>query len=747
MDSGLTTQFTEDLPSHEATICDRKKCKAVIAAGEDRHYIAGYNSQSGKFVCTKCIERYRAQPGTMSRKKSEAFSISEAGDIRKMVNAGRKKGATVSERRITAVGHGSTSGPHNDGYVHRSSMLPPSIPGQSQPQVMIPTTWGQSSFTHPPPAAWHSSQPYQPYPMPPPSSYGYSSAHALYPATRQSWASRAYQGTLPDLVTVKFKLMHEIPTKANAVLVRNIWEGKPVDVNSTPPQLRQLAINALSQRVHSSLKGFPIQWGQLPLREVAHWIDLGQEPSDIPYFLQRCLKGKAKGKDGVPTFKKPTRDFDLALVIDSDYWDEIIQYLNEVEMATDSHGHNSMNVSEASQSRSRSPDTQSLAADPSGYRLSSASFDTIQSRASNFDSLTIASKRTRSDSQSVPKTPPQSKRRALPAYESPNRDQLREALVEGGSSLSQVSVQARTVSERIEFFQISHRPLKELLASNSDEGFQGFICDPADAAQGSLVIVTGKYLGIGTFKTAQLGYLSLIHLTSEGLGTTQNQRVAAKRMYVRRAKRTVRNPDGWALTRLTAADEFAKTMMEANVLLWAVSLMTFTYSFIDHFIANSPSEPPFDIPEVRFVHAAIAVVPEQVVGPVSNSKSTICRSYLVEELIDETRDGFHKFINNASAVPVSLVGSKQSLSIVAEFLSFTQHVQYHKSGGMVYLSDLQGTSELLTDPQIMTSPSIGDGIEIFGEGNVPSAFEAFPDQHICGKFCEWFQLPKFKPTQ
>lgn len=249
---------------------------------------------------------------------------------------------------------------------------------------------------------------------------------------------------------------------------------------------------------------------------------------------------------------------------------------------------------------------------------------------------------------------------------------------------------ANTVSQRIELFQIPEHPLKELLSSGK---FQGFTCDPADAAPGSLGMETGIYLGIGSFKTAQPGYLTLVHLATEGLGTKPNESVAVKQMYVRRAKPTEANPNGWMITRLMPVDEFRKTIMEANVLLWAISLMTFTYSFIHHFIRNSPNPPPFDIPEVRFVNGAVAVVHQQVAAPLAKN-STICRSYLIEELINEEQDGFYKFINNASAIPVQLPAAHPSLSALAEFLSFTQHVQFHKTGGMVYLSDLQGEYSL-----------------------------------------------------
>jgi hypothetical protein len=75
----------------------------------------------------------------------------------------------------------------------------------------------------------------------------------------------------------------------------------------------------------------------------------------------------------------------------------------------------------------------------------------------------------------------------------------------------------------------------------------------------------GKYLSIGTFKTAQPGYLFLIHLAEDGLGTKPNESVATKRMYVARAKKSKASPNGFVIDRLTPVDEFAKTMMEADV--------------------------------------------------------------------------------------------------------------------------------------------------------------------------------------
>ncbi|KAF8180684.1 hypothetical protein K438DRAFT_1463693, partial [Mycena galopus ATCC 62051] len=105
----------------------------------------------------------------------------------------------------------------------------------------------------------------------------------------------------------------------------------------------------------------------------------------------------------------------------------------------------------------------------------------------------------------------------------------------------------------------------------------------------------------------------------------------------------------WAVTRLTPTDKYEKSLIEAIILQWAVSLMTFTFSFVHHFIGKSQHPPPFDIPDVRFVHAGVALVHQLSLGPIAKTQFTICRSYLVEELINKTTDGFEKFINNGSA--------------------------------------------------------------------------------------------------
>ncbi|KAJ7208248.1 hypothetical protein GGX14DRAFT_365415, partial [Mycena pura] len=50
-------------------------------------------------------------------------------------------------------------------------------------------------------------------------------------------------------------------------------------------------------------------------------------------------------------------------------------------------------------------------------------------------------------------------------------------------------------------------------------------------------------------------------------------------------------------------------LMEANVLQWACTFLTYTYSFIDNFMQSAGKKCPFDIPNLlRFVHAGLAKV-------------------------------------------------------------------------------------------------------------------------------------------
>ena len=92
---------------------------------------------------------------------------------------------------------------------------------------------------------------------------------------------------------------------------------------------------------------------------------------------------------------------------------------------------------------------------------------------------------------------------------------------------------------------------------------------------------------------------------------------------------------------------------------------------------------------------------------------------MAEELIPGP---FVKYTNNTSPEPLPNLSPDEEYR--AEFLCFAQHVQWEKTGQLAFISDFQGMiyllftrchsmvsysiggAELLTDPQVITSPYV-----------------------------------------
>jgi hypothetical protein len=268
----------------------------------------------------------------------------------------------------------------------------------------------------------------------------------------------------------------------------------------------------------------------------------------------------------------------------------------------------------------------------------------------------------------------------------------------------------------VKIFQIPERPFDDLMKSQPT-----FVMDENLAMLGVLRFnPKSKPLGIGGFKTAHFGQLDLTTLPESGLGVLANQRVAIKRPYrlkkdQGKSKDPV-DPITKDIARFAFDIELRHVLQEANLLYWASSLMTFTYSFIAREIAASPSPPPFLIPSVHYVRGAVAVA--QTPG---GNNSPTHHAYLLEELIDKEEGQFTKYVHNAEAGP--LQEAYEPGYGLAVFFCFCQHVQYAKTGGNAYISDFQGKHSfllsperslkhviggktLLCDPQIMTNPYV-----------------------------------------
>jgi Alpha-kinase family len=140
--------------------------------------------------------------------------------------------------------------------------------------------------------------------------------------------------------------------------------------------------------------------------------------------------------------------------------------------------------------------------------------------------------------------------------------------------------------------------------------------------------------------------------------------------------------------------------MEVSCLVWAQALLDIVYDFIKESSDLDPTKIPnspqtFRIPQFRFVKSAIAI--EQ-----SSSTSVKKTTFLLEEVIDVNTEGpFRKYLNNVSPEP--LVMEMKEDEERAEFLAFSQHVQYWKTKKQVFVSDYQGKQSITYDLLILTN--------------------------------------------
>ncbi|KAG8734744.1 hypothetical protein FRC10_011463 [Ceratobasidium sp. 414] len=253
----------------------------------------------------------------------------------------------------------------------------------------------------------------------------------------------------------------------------------------------------------------------------------------------------------------------------------------------------------------------------------------------------------------------------------------------------------------VHFFPISETSLDVLKEESLPMDFN----DPTLASHACILYnpaFKSHNLGAGTFKKCYKGKLVIQPVPSQGLGSLGYQIVAIKRPYV--------IPEGKSTpTRLPIGDELRFVKQEATVWRWAVALLSMAYDFILEHPKASDLNGPL-IPQLKFVQIGVA----KSVTPGSSQSHGPEGGFLVEEYIP-VEQGFTRFISNNSAQCLTFPPESYAFT-VAQFCAFCQHVQWVLTMGRVFCTDWQGglsgshnQDSLLTDPQVMTHPSISQG--------------------------------------
>ncbi|EPS99916.1 hypothetical protein FOMPIDRAFT_1016828 [Fomitopsis schrenkii] len=186
-------------------------------------------------------------------------------------------------------------------------------------------------------------------------------------------------------------------------------------------------------------------------------------------------------------------------------------------------------------------------------------------------------------------------------------------------------------------------------------------------------------------------------------------------------------------------DQVGQLVVDALATVWASALLEAVYDYIAQYEHKRNTSCPWKVPRFRYVRTGLAVTNSHDESPTDK------QVYLVEELITPDVNGlWRKYINNNTAQ--HRFTHEKDLATDnfkrGEFLTFCQHFQYWYTEGQAFTADFQGGDTLLSDPQIITDPSLGR--DLFSKGNLSDTHHNFQRDHICNVFCKFFELPNYR---
>ncbi|THG94063.1 hypothetical protein EW026_g7329 [Hermanssonia centrifuga] len=253
-----------------------------------------------------------------------------------------------------------------------------------------------------------------------------------------------------------------------------------------------------------------------------------------------------------------------------------------------------------------------------------------------------------------------------------------------------------------EFIPIQRLELSELLGGKLPS------LDHMPRLTGSLTVDFKNRLGKpGSFKTAHIGRITLHEDQAfpgfESLRNTfSGKDICVKQMFEREGRTG-------NIFRLSDAQELTAVWPEFECLQWGTVIHDASLNTARRIFEKQSKPPHFPLMPTRMVRGMLAICLGE----------TRKRAVLIEELIDPTHEGeFRKFVHNSEQTPlVSLRRGKESE--LGEQLCFLQHIQWIMSGENCFISDYQGGSTLLTDPQIITNPKLlrNGSVGVFANGN------------------------------
>ncbi|KAG6808192.1 hypothetical protein H0H92_005087, partial [Tricholoma furcatifolium] len=711
--SGYEAEFTPAETQQMPVICGRPQCLSPrLPPGTKLEFLHSVDpSQPGRAVCKVCYAYYKNKETTRRRltidchaMSSQPLSLEVQDDIRRQIAKAQRGKETNT---VQAIGTSSSSSSHQ---VVKTPNGPMQIAMQPRPTVILPGLNSPLRATQP---TIHQSASIQ---------AGYTQSHASYEVTKRKLASQAYAKHEARVVVCEVRLARKPIGNVKTVQVGDCIEAiDNVSLHIGANELKALLFNLILPTWTKYSGGFSIGINDVIMRN-KDWVEIRPKDPDMDAISASFLKD---GKKGESIFK-PGRCL-IYLHLPNDVYKLYEDWIEaqEFEGLLDRVEDTKAKGKEKRKAAEKTPASRKRALSP---ELTSADFTTRIDCTQPSQTMTRGSKRQKTNTISAVASDhlaifPTQRLSDVLRMQRPPRDVDVQALF---SSITTIHASARRIEEKtilqlLDMVPSSFDP-NAAIAGRFD--YQAYLGTAVNVVL--QLDLSSKKQRTGGFKISSLGTASIPLFNS-----SDKTAICAKQTYYRK-ERTVTREDGNTTYVAQNIPHDGRTQakeltVEIACLVWARALLHLVYRYIEAEIVTR-GEPPFPIPQFRFVEAALAI--EQV------EAGKEAQVFLLEEVIGGTEGPFRKYLNNMSPIPLHLLNQQDEER--GEFLAFTQHVQYFRTKKQIFVSDYQGGNTLLTDPQIVTDRLLGP---IFADGNVPATHENFEANHRCNKYCDFFEVP------